>query len=159
MSRRASALVLELRPERISVVTGWRWGSDSTSVQTLERRDVSKSRMESCRALMKPPLLQFIAWVTSNLELQTQKDRRLLRCLLYLRAIASLNSDLLKTKPCFSSGRAFNQLEAPCSRAWRRFRCTSSGTDWSINSDFCLRVSRFLIEGFFFHFVDLFCVW
>ena len=33
MSRRASALVLELRPERISVVTGWRWGSDSTSVK------------------------------------------------------------------------------------------------------------------------------
>ena len=71
-SNRASALTLALRAERSSVVTGCRWGSDSTSWQTWESKEASKSRMLSCLALMKPPLLQFIAWVTSNLEPQTQ---------------------------------------------------------------------------------------
>ena len=44
---------------------------------------------------------------------------------LYLRAIPSLNSDLVRFKLCLSSGEAFNQIDDPSSGArWRQ--CSSS---------------------------------
>ena len=86
MSSLASALVLALLG-KCSLVTCWRGGSVSTSLQTWECKDASKSQMLSCLAFMNPPRLQFIAWVTLKLLPQTHTDGRPDMCLLYLTGL------------------------------------------------------------------------
>ena len=69
--------------------------------------------------LMKPPFLQLIqCWILYLLP-HAHVVGRFGIFHPYLRRSASQNCCLVRSKPCFGSGRTFNQLEAPFSQFMR----------------------------------------
>ena len=84
MSRRAPGSVIAVSWEKVSPVTGVKWGSCFTLGHTRFSKQTNRSLMLSRRWLMKPPLLQLSACSTVKLSPQTQFEGRSGRGRLYL---------------------------------------------------------------------------
>ena len=97
---------------RCSFVGGWRGGSISTSLHSFFHKFASKSLISLCLMIIRPPRLQFIACVISNLWPQTYL---LVNYFEWLKrsAKASLNSPFDKLNPCSARGIALSQLDVP----------------------------------------------
>ena len=115
ISSRASSLTFAVLSWNISPPSGVSWGSALTFVHTLSKRQVKRSLTLLCLWLMKPPLLQFKAWVTLNLSPHTHVVGSPFNGKLYLKQRPSLNSSLLRSKPCSLMCNELNHELAPLS--------------------------------------------
>ena len=115
MSSLASALVtVELRLNT-SLSNGKRWGSTSTSLQTLLSRDVRRFWMPSCLCETKPFFLRHRAWLTVNRSPRVQCLGKSASCRLYCQCGESLNCCLFNDRFCCSRAMALSHAVAPLS--------------------------------------------
>ena len=107
----ALALSLQLAENGVisSPLSGNNEGSTETSWHTCCSQFAIKSHNSLCWMKVKPPCRQIMAWYMLNEFPHTQWLGILVNCQPYLRKSASLNSCLLKWKPCSWSGRAVSQ--------------------------------------------------
>ena len=94
LSQVSVVLVENVSPSRVC-----RWGSHSTSLQTVDICLAKKSLTALWRMMMYPPLGQFSELFMSILAPQTHERGNRGRSLLYRRRRLSLNSPLFSVKP------------------------------------------------------------
>ena len=117
MSSLASGLVtVELR-WNMPMSIGRRWGSTSTSLQTLLRRDVRRFWMPSCLCETKPFFLHHRAWLTVNGSPHAQWLDKSASCRSYCQRGESLNCCLFNDSSCSSRATALSHAPAPLSLA------------------------------------------
>ena len=118
MSSLASGLVtVELRLNT-SLSISRRWGSTSTSLQTLLSKDVRRFWMPSCLCETKPFFLHHRAWVTVNRSPHAQWLGKSASCRLYCKRGESLNCCLFNDRSCSSMATALSHTLAPLPLAW-----------------------------------------
>ena len=108
----SSSVLVDLL-SKVSPSNGWSFGSISTSFQTSPRSLANVSRLSVCRRWVYPPFAQCKACDITKRSPHAHEIRRFFGSHSYRSAKPSLNSDLVRAKPYFCRGSAFNQLEAP----------------------------------------------